>query len=76
MGRLTKLTSRTEETEDMRINKLYPKHAEALKKAKLAQEVFPKLGEKLDELKIELENRDRNEQDIERNKVENTRQRI
>jgi len=52
MGRLAKLTPRTEETEDMRINELYPKHAEALRKAKLDPEVFPKLGEKLDELKL------------------------
>jgi len=76
MGRLAKLTSRTEVTEDMRIDELYPRHAEALRKAKLAPEVFPKLGEKLDDLKSESENRDRNEQDIEKNKAENARQSI
>jgi len=49
---MAKLTFRTEETEDMRIDKLYPKHVEALRTAKLTLEVFPKLREKLDELRI------------------------
>lgn len=44
-GRLAKLTSRNVDTEDKRLNKLYPEHAKALEQAKLAPEEYPTLGD-------------------------------
>jgi hypothetical protein len=44
MKRLASLTTRTEESELMRMDELYPAHAKALKKANLAPDIFPTLG--------------------------------
>jgi hypothetical protein len=46
--RLAYLTTRTEESELMRMDELYPVHAKALKKANLAPDTFPTLGKILD----------------------------
>jgi hypothetical protein len=48
MKRLASLTTRTEESELTRMDELYPAHAQALKKANLAPDTFPTLGEILD----------------------------
>ena len=47
------LTSRTEQNEGTRMNILYPKHAEALRIAKLAPDIYPTLGEVLDNISKE-----------------------
>jgi hypothetical protein len=44
MKRLAYLTTRTKESELMRMDELYPAHAKALKKANLAPDTFPTLG--------------------------------
>jgi len=49
MKRLASLTTRTAESEILRMDELYPKHAEALRAAKLVHDVFLTLGEILDE---------------------------
>jgi len=48
-GRLAKLTSRNNDTENVKLNDLYPEHAKALEHANLAPEAYPSLGEILDE---------------------------
>jgi hypothetical protein len=48
MKRLASLTTRTKESELMRMDELYPVHAKALKKANLVPDTFPTLGEFLD----------------------------
>jgi hypothetical protein len=48
MKRLAYLTTRTKESELMRMDELYPVHAKALKKANLAPDTFPTLGKILD----------------------------
>jgi hypothetical protein len=45
MKRLASLTTRTEKSELMMMDELYPVHAKALKKANLAPDIFPTLGE-------------------------------
>jgi hypothetical protein len=48
MKRLASCTTRTEKSELTTMDKLYPAHAKALKKANLAPDIFPTLGEILD----------------------------
>ena len=48
------LITRTKETESVRMDILYPSHAKALKVATLALEVFPTLGEVLDNVALHL----------------------
>jgi hypothetical protein len=48
MKRLASLTTRTEKSELTMMDELYPVHAKALKKANLAPDIFPTLGEILD----------------------------
>ena len=45
MGRLAKLTSRTEENGDVRMDILYPEHATALSMSDLAPTPYPTLRE-------------------------------
>jgi hypothetical protein len=53
MKRLASLTTRTKESELTRMDKLYPAHTEALKKANLAPDIFPTLGEILDKQQMD-----------------------
>jgi len=53
MGRLGKLTSRNRETENVRMDILYPKHAAALRLANIAPRKFPTLGKVLDDIEVE-----------------------
>jgi hypothetical protein len=46
--RLASLTTRTEKSEFMRMDELYPAHAIALRKANLVLDTFPTLGKILD----------------------------
>ena len=46
--RLALLTTRTNESEDIRMDELYPLHAKALRAANLAPPIFPTHGEILD----------------------------
>jgi hypothetical protein len=48
MKRLASLTTRTDTSESMRMDELYPMHAKALQAANLAPNIFPTLGEILD----------------------------
>jgi hypothetical protein len=48
MKRLASLGTRTEKSELTTMDELYPAHAKALKKANLAPDIFPTLGEILD----------------------------
>jgi hypothetical protein len=48
MKRLASLTTRTDKSELMRMDKLYPVHANALQTANLAQNIFPTLGKIFD----------------------------
>jgi hypothetical protein len=48
MKRLASLTTRTDTSEPMRMDKLYPMHVKALQAANLAPNTFPTLGEILD----------------------------
>jgi hypothetical protein len=54
MKRLASLTTRTEKSESMMMDKLYPAHAKALKKANLAPDIFPTLGKILDNQQMDL----------------------
>lgn len=56
--RLTKLTSMKEGNKDSRLDELYPKHFESLRKANLVKDGIPTLGEKAKEIE---ENRDKDE---------------
>jgi hypothetical protein len=53
MKRLASLTTRTVKSELTMMDKLYPAHAKALKKANLAPDIFPTLGEILDNQQID-----------------------
>jgi hypothetical protein len=44
MKRLASLTTRTDTSESMRMDELYPMHAKALQAANLAPNIFPTLG--------------------------------
>ena len=48
--RLALLTTRTNESEDIRMDELYPLHAKALRAANLAPAIFPTHGKILDSL--------------------------
>jgi hypothetical protein len=48
MKRLASLTTRTDTSESMRMDKLYPMHTKALQTANLAPNIFPTLGKILD----------------------------
>jgi hypothetical protein len=48
MKRLASLTTRTDESELLRMDKLYPVHAKAMQTAKLVPNIFPTLGKILD----------------------------
>jgi hypothetical protein len=58
MKRLASLTTRTDEPELMRMDQLYPAHAKALQTAKLAPDIFPTLGEILDNQQMDPTNDD------------------
>jgi hypothetical protein len=45
MKRLASLTTRIKKSELTRMDELYPAHAKALKKANLVPDIFPTLGE-------------------------------
>ena len=51
MGRMAKLTSKTETNKGKKLNLLYPAHAEALRKAELVANKFPTLEEMKREIK-------------------------
>ena len=47
LGRLAKLTTPTQESKNRRLDKLYPEHAKALRRAGLAPRRFPRLNDEL-----------------------------
>jgi hypothetical protein len=49
MSRLARLTSITDESKDLTLNQLYPKHAEALLKARITPDRYPTLQEMTDQ---------------------------
>ena len=58
---LATLTTETEESKFKQMNELHPSHAEALKVAELAPEVFPTLDKILENVATKPENKDRKE---------------
>ena len=60
-GRLSKLTSECKKTMNSRLDELYPEHAKALKHAKLAPDIFPKMKEVPADLNVKEEEKKKKE---------------
>jgi hypothetical protein len=49
LGPLSRLTSIMDESKDLQLNQLYPKHAQALLQARIAPDHYPTLQEMIDD---------------------------